>query len=321
MPIQYYNANGKKDNHPHISVVIPIYECELFIEELYDRLVTQIEKITKNFEIVMVEDCGEDGSWGIIKKLSNQDGRVKGIQFSRNFGQHYGITAGLDHCMGDWVVVMDGDLQDRPEEIPGLYAKAQEGFDIVLARRVQRQDPVIQKLFSRVFYRVFNYLTGMNYDPRVGNFRILSKKVVANYCNMKEQLRFFGGLVDWLGFSTAYIDIYHDRRFSGKSSYTLKKRWKLAFEAIIAYSDKPLKLSVQLGFLMSILAFCYGTYVVYSVIFRGIDIQGWSSLIVSIYFIGGVIIANLGIIGIYLGKTFDEVKNRPLYIIKERINV
>ena len=320
--------SGNKNNHadqelkqPHISVVIPVYKCEEFIEELYQRLVAQIEEITTNFEIIMVEDWGEDGSWALINNLSNKDRRVKGIQFSRNFGQHYGITAGLDHCKGDWVVIMDGDLQDQPEEIPRLYAKAQEGFDIVLARRTQRQDPLLQKIASRIFYRVFNYFTEMSYDPRVGNFRIISKKVATNYREMREQLRFFGGLVDWLGFPTAYVDINHDQRLSGKSSYTLRKKWKLAYEAIIAYSDKPLKLSIRVGFMMSFLAFCYGIYVIYSALFKGVDIQGWSSLIVSIYFIGGIIIAILGIIGIYLGKTFDEVKKRPLYIIKERVNV
>ena len=215
-------------------------------------------------------------------------------------------------------MIMDGDLQDRPEEIPRLYEKAQEGFDVVLARRVKRRDPAIQRISSWLFYKIFNYLTEMRYDPQVGNFRIISRKVVENYCNMREQLRFFGGLVDWLGFPVNYIDIDHDCRFSGKSSYTFKKRWKLAYEAIIAYSDKPLKLAIRLGFIMSFLAFCYGTYVVYSAIFREIDIQGWSSLIVSVYFIGGIIIAIFGVIGIYLGKTFDEVKRRPLYVIKEK---
>ena len=161
----------------------------------------------------------------------------------------------------------------------------------------------------------------MQYDPMVGNYRMISEKVVSSYREMREQLRFFGGLIDWMGFPTAYIDIDHDRRFSGKSSYSLKRRWKLAYEAIIAYSDKPLKISVQVGFLMSFVAFCYGAYTVYRALFRGVDLQGWSSLIVSVYFLGGIIIAILGIIGIYLGKTFDEVKRRPLYIIRERINV
>lgn len=306
---------------PHISVVIPVYQCEEFLDELYNRLVTTIAPITENFEILMVEDCGADNSWRVIEKLTNADLRVKGIQFSRNFGQHYGITAGLDYSRGDWVVVMDGDLQDRPEEIPRLYEKALEGYDVVLARRGQRQDPVLQRFTSWLFYLVFNYFSDMQYDPRVGNYRIVSRKVVASYRQMREQLRFLGGLIDWLGFPTAYLDIDHGRRESGKSSYSLRKRWKLAYETIIAYSDKPLKLAIKIGFIMSFFSFCYGAFIIYRAMFQGVALMGWSSLIVSIYFIGGIIIAILGILGIYLGKTFDEVKKRPLYVVKEYINI
>lgn len=306
---------------PAISVVIPIYQCEKFLDELYKRLVVSFEEITDNFEIIMVEDCGDDNSWLIIEKIAKADRRVKGFQFSRNFGQHYGITAGLDHCNGEWVVIMDGDLQDRPEEIPRLFVKAQEGFDVVLARKVQKHYPLFEKLTSWGFYKIFNYLTDMKYDPMVGNYRIISKKVVNSYRSMREQLRFFGGLIDWMGFPTAIVEISHDHRFSGKSSYSFKKRWKLAYEAIIAYSDKPLKISVQFGFMMSFIAFCYGAYIIYRALFQGVTLEGWSSLIVSVYFIGGIIIAILGIIGIYLGKTFDEVKRRPIYIIREKINV
>lgn len=310
-----------KIKDPVISVIIPIYRSEDVLVELYNRLVASLELISVSFEIIMVEDCGGDGSWSIIKELSRKDKRVKGIQFSRNFGQHYGITAGLDYCNGDWVVVMDCDLQDLPEEIPSLYAEALEGFDIVLARRGKRSDPLIQKITSFLFYKIFNFFTEMNYDPQVGNFRIISKEVVLNYRSMREQLRFFGGLIDWMGFTTTAIDVRHNQRIKGKSTYSFKKRFKLASEAIIAYSDKPLKLSIQLGFTMSILAFGYGAYIIYRALFDGIYIEGWSSLIISIYFVGGIIIAILGILGIYLGKTFDEVKKRPLYIVKEKINV
>ncbi len=311
------NGNG----NPLISVVIPVYQCEAFLNELYRRLVASIEPLTENFEILMVEDCGTDHSWPVIEKLTDTDLRVKGIQFSRNFGQHYGITAGLDYCRGDWVVIMDGDLQDRPEEIPRLYEKALEGFDVVLARRVQRQDPALQRFTSWLFYQVFNYFSDMRYDPRVGNFRIISRKVVVSYREMREQLRFLGGLIDWLGFPTAHIAIEHGRRETGKSSYSLRKRWRLAYETIIAYSDKPLKMAIKLGFIMSFFAFCYGAYVIYRSMVHGVAIMGWSSLIVSLYFIGGIIIAILGILGIYLGKTFDEVKKRPLYVVKELKNI
>lgn len=300
---------------PHISVVIPVYKAESCLDELHLRLKTSLETITDDFEIVMVEDCGGDRSWPMIANLARQDARVKGIQFSRNFGQHYGITAGLDHCDGDWVVVMDCDLQDRPEEIPHLYAKAQEGYDVVLARRGQRNDPVLKRFSSWLFYKVFSYLADMDYDGETGNFRIVSRKVVNSFRTMRERLRFFGGLVAWMGFPTASVDVQHDERFAGQTSYTFRKLWKLAGETIIAYSDKPLRLSIRFGFVTSALAFAYGGYIVYRALAHDDAIMGWSSLIVSLYFLGGIIISILGILGVYLGKAFDETKQRPLYII------
>ncbi|MBI5430023.1 MAG: glycosyltransferase family 2 protein [Nitrosomonadales bacterium] len=301
---------------PVISVVVPVYRAENCLDELYRRLKAALESVSPDFEIVLVEDCGGDNSWQVIERLASADPRVRGIQFSRNFGQHYGITAGLDRCDGDWVVVMDCDLQDRPEEITRLYAKAQEGYDIVLARRGARQDGLIKRVTSRAFYRVFSYLADMEYDGDSGNFRIMSRKVVENFRRMREQLRFFGGLVQWMGFPTASIEVQHAGRHEGKSTYTFAKLWKLASETIIAYSDKPLRLAIRLGFLMAFFSFCYGAYILGHALLYGSAIPGWNSLIVSLYFIGGIIISILGIIGIYLGKNFDESKKRPLYIVR-----
>jgi dolichol-phosphate mannosyltransferase len=303
---------------PLISVVIPVYKAEGCLHELYRRLVTSLDSISPNFEIILIEDCGGDRSWEIIADLARNDPRVKGLQFSRNFGQHYGITAGIDYSTGDWVVVMDCDLQDRPEEIPSLYAKALEGHDIVLARRGRRKDSFPKRMTSWLFYRIFRYLSGMNYDGEVGNFRIMSRTVVDSFKIMREQARFFGGLMEWLGFPTASIQVEHAERYEGESTYNYRKLVKLATEAIIAYSDKPLRLAIKLGFLMSALAFLYGVYVVFKVLFIGTPVMGWGSIIASIYFTSGIIIAILGIIGVYLGKTFDEAKKRPLYIIRRR---
>lgn len=301
----------------HISVVIPVYRAEDCLDELYQRLKISLETISPSFEMVLVEDCGGDGSWKVIERLAAADPRVRGIQFSRNFGQHYGITAGLDICQGDWVVVMDCDLQDRPEEIPRLYAKAQEGYEVVLAVRCQRQDRFLKRLTSWLYYKVFSYLADMDYDGRTGNFRIVSRKVVFGLRAMREQLRFFGGLVNWMGFPTASIDVQHNERFAGETSYTFRKLWKLATETIIAHSDKPLHLAIRLGFFISAIAFGYGGYIIYRSLVYDISIMGWSSLIVSLYFLGGIIISILGVLGVYLGKTFDEAKRRPLYIISQ----
>lgn len=305
---------------PHISVIIPVYKAEDSLEELYRRLKVSLEIITVDFEIVLVEDCGGDRSWPMILDLARRDARVKGIQFSRNFGQHYGITAGLDHCDGDWVVVMDCDLQDRPEEIARLYGKAQEGYDVVLARRGRRNDPLLKRFTSWLFYKIFSYLADMDYDGETGNFRIVSRKVVESFRTMRERLRFFGGLVAWMGFPTSSIDVQHDERFAGQSTYTFGKLWKLAGDTIIAYSDKPLRLSIRFGFAISVMAFAYGGYIIYRALVHGAAITGWSSLIVSVYFLGGIIISILGILGVYLGKTFDESKRRPLYLIRDDIN-
>jgi len=303
--------------NPKISVVIPVYKAYDCLDELYTRLVSSLETISSNFEIVLVEDCGGDLSWDKITRLAKEDGRVKGLKFSRNFGQHYGITAGLDYCKGDWVVVMDCDLQDRPEEIPHLYAKAQEGYEIVLARRGPRKDPLLKRLTSWLYYKVFSYLADIDYDGESGNFRIISRKVAKNFRSMRERLRFFGALVQWMGFPAASITVQHDDRFAGQTTYSFSKLWQLGIDTIIAYSDKPLRIAIRLGFTISLLSFAYGGYIIYRALVFNIPIQGWSSLIVSLYFLGGIIIAILGILGVYLGKTFDEVRRRPLYIVQQ----
>lgn len=303
---------------PHISVVIPVYQGEHFLDELYRRLKISLEILTQDFEILMIEDAGKDRSWEMIVNLSKKDPRVKGIQFSRNFGQHDAITAGIDHSTGDWTVVMDCDLQDRPEEIPRLYARTQEGFDIVLAKRRKRKDFWFKILCSHLFYKMLSQLSGLSYDEQVGNFRVISRRVVENLRLFREQLRFFPALVTWLGFPTSSIEIQHDERIRGQSAYTFRKRLSLAASAIISYSDKPLRLCIKFGFVISILAFIYGSYVVFRALVHHIPIPGWGSLISSLYFIGGIIITLLGVIGVYLGKTFDETKKRPLYVILNR---
>lgn len=301
---------------PLISVVIPVYKAEKMLDELYRRLRDALETVSPRFEIVLVEDCGGDRSWEAIERLAAADPRVVGLQFSRNFGQHYGITAGLDHCRGDWVVVMDCDLQDAPEEIPRLYAKAMEGYDVVLALRGERQDPPLKRLTSALFYKLFSYLADIDFDGDSGNFRIMSRQVVKNFNRMREQLRFFGGQVQWMGFPTTGIRVQHAERLEGASTYTFAKLWKLAADTIIAYSDKPLRMAARLGMTMAAVSLGFGAFILVRSLAQGSAIPGWSSLIVSLYFIGGLIIGILGIMGVYLGKAFDESKKRPLYIVR-----
>lgn len=302
---------------PLISVVVPVYRNEGSLPELYARLKAALEPLSPGFEIILVEDCGGDGSWDVIRSLAAADSRVLGLRFSRNFGQHYGISAGLDACRGAWAVVMDADLQDRPEEIPALYRKALEGFDVVVARRTGRKHNRTRRFSSFLFGKAFSYLAHMSYDARVGNFRIISRRVVLAYRRMRETLRFFPALIEWMGFPSAAVDVVHDERAGGRSSYSFRKLLRLAADAVIAYSDKPLRLSIKLGFVLSILSFFYGAYLIFRRLAQGVVVQGWTSLIVSVFFLGGIIIFLLGILGIYLIRTFDETKKRPLYIIRE----
>lgn len=303
-----------------ITVIVPVYKGLAFLQELHRRLQASLTPLPGEHEILLVEDCGGDGSWAEIERMAAADPMIRAIQFSRNFGQHAGITAGLDLARGSWIVVMDCDLQDRPEEIPRLFWKAQEGFEVVVARRRQRKDSWLKRSTSRLFYWAFSYLAGLRMDAEVGNFRIISRKVVDSIRGMRERTRFFGGLVEWVGFPSASIDVEHAARRTGKSSYTLRKLVALATEIIVGYSDKPLWLAIRFGFTISGLSVVAAAYIIYRALRFGSPVMGWSSLVVSLYFLGGIIISILGILGVYLGKVFEEVKGRPIYIISKRVN-
>lgn len=309
------------NDKPHISVVTPVYEAEGCLHELYRRLVSSLEPLSPDFEIIMVEDCGRDRSWDIIVELAKKDPRVKGIHFSRNFGQHYAISAGLDYAKGDWVVVMDCDLQDQPEEIRKMYNKAQEGYDVVFGRRSQRQDHFIRTFTSGLFIKIFNYFTEENFDNSVANFSISRQAVIENFRKLREHNRSFQLFIFWIGFKKAFVDIEHAERFAGKTSYNFRKLLHFALDNIIAHSNRPLRLSIKFGFIMTLLSFLYAVYLIIKYFVFKITVPGWTSLIVSLYFIAGLLFMNLGVLGLYIGKTFDEVKNRPLYIIRETMNL
>lgn len=304
---------------PTLSVVTPVYGCGDCLVELYRRLKQTLTEITPDYEIIMVNDHSPDHAWMLIQQLAHQDHNVKGISLSRNFGQHHAITAGLDFADGDWVVVMDCDLQDQPEEIKRLYAKAQEGYDVVFARRYERQDRLWKKWASKCFYRVLDFFTDSHSDHTVANFSISSRTVIENYRNMREQNRLFPLFIRWMGFNTAYINVAHSERYAGKTSYNFSKLFNLAIDIIVSQSNKPLRLSIKFGFLISFGSLLYGLWLMYRYFFLAQPVAGWTSVMVSIYFIGGLIFANLGVLGLYMGKVFDEVKHRPLYVVKEKV--
>ncbi len=304
------------EERPGISVVTPVYKAEECIDELYRRLTASLEQIDPNFEIIMVEDCGGDGSWDRISEIASADKRVRGIQLSRNFGQHHAIAAGLDHSRGDWVVVMDCDLQDQPEEIHVLYEAALQGHDVVLGLRSDRDDTFTKRFGSTLFYLVFNYLTGVKFDRRVAGFCVLSRRAVDALCSVREASRFLMAFVYWIGFPTIKVPVKHARRPGGKSSYNLRKLMLLAFNNAVGFSPKPLQFAVVVGGVMAGLSFLAGIWVV-TLHFRGIlETPGWASVMVSIWFATGLIIANLGVVGIYLGKVYEQTKDRPLYIVR-----
>ena len=309
-----------KENNPHISIVSPVYQGEKIVSELIRQLHIHLQEITDNYEIILVNDASPDDSWNVIIAECAKDKRVKGINLSRNFGQHNAITAGLNVAEGEWVVVMDCDLQDRPDEIPNLYRKAQEGYDSVFAQRIQRQDVFLKRFFSKMFYSLFSYLTETKQDPSVANFGIYNRKVIDAVLSMKDYIRFFPTMVQWVGFRKFYLPVQHDDRYEGKTSYNFKRLMQLALNNIVAFSDKPLRLTVKMGFVISLFSFLLALYNVFARYTGIISVEGFTTTIFSIWFVGGLTLAILGIVGLYVGKTFEKVKDRPAYIVQTQIN-
>jgi len=310
-----------QENSILLSVVTPVYGCSTYLFELYYRLVKTLETLSLDFEIIFVNDCSPDDSWTEIVKLCQKDNRVRGINLSRNFGQHYAITAGLDHCCGEWIVVMDCDLQDQPEEIIKLYSKALEGFEVVYGRRTIRKDNFIKVFLSKLFYKLLSYLTDTKQDSTIANFGIYHKNVIKAILNMGDSLRYFPTMVRWVGFNQTSIIIDHAERKDGKSAYSFKKLINLSLDVMLAFSDKPLRLTVKLGLLISFLSVLFACVFVIQYLLGDIKVVGFTSLIISIWLLSGIIIFIIGIVGLYIGKTFENVKKRPTFIVKELLNI
>lgn len=304
-----------------LSIVSPVYRSESLVAALVNRISASVEPLTEAYEIILVEDCGPDASWEKIVEECRKHPKVVGIKLSRNFGQQYAIQAGLDAARGEWIVVMDCDLQDRPEEIPKLYHKGLEGFDIVLASRKNRKDNFFKKFASRAFYAVLTYLTDVKQDPTVAHFMLLNRKVVDALQHIADYHRSYPMLVKWVGFRVAKVEIQHAEREDGKSSsYSFKKRLNLAINTILSFSDKPLRLIVNLGLFISLIAVLIAVSQIFLYLKGGITVQGWTSLFIALSFFSGLIITTLGVIGLYLGKVFESMKGRPTYIISQSIN-
>ena len=302
-----------------LSVVVPVYGCRQALPELHRRLTDTLSGITDEYEIILVNDNCPQNSWEVIEELCASDPRVVGIELSRNFGQMKAIQAGLDVSKGDWVVVMDCDLQDRPEEIARLYEKAMEGYDVVFARRAHRSDGWFKVFLSNLFYKVYRYATGVEYDGAISNFIIVKRVVVDSICSMREEHRDYSTYIFWLGYKRAIIDVEHDARYEGKSSYSFGKRIGLALEILTSQSDKILKFFVKLGMVMSFISFIAIIILVIKYFLDDVP-MGWTSTIAAIALVGGIIIMVIGVVGLYVGNTFMQSKERPLYFVRQILN-
>lgn len=308
-------------NQPYLSIISPVYKAENIVEKLVVEIDAHVSLITKEYEIILVEDGSPDSSWEKIEEICHRNQYVKGIKLSRNFGQHYAITAGLEAAKGEWIIVMDCDLQDRPEEISRLHNKALEGYDLVFASRKKRRDSLLKKASSKIFYAFFSYMTDTEQDHTIANFGIYHKRVIRSILSMKDHIRYFPTMSQWVGFKKTKVAVQHNSRENGKSSYTLSKLLMLAWDNIVAFSDKPLRLTIQFGLLVSITSFLIGLYYIFQYLKGNIEVLGFASIIVSIWFLSGAIIMVIGITGIYIGKIFEKVKSRPVYIIDKKINL
>lgn len=301
-----------------ISVVIPTYGAPKSIIPLHQKLVSTFDAMACPYEILFVNDACPRGSWEQIESLCAKFDHVKGINLARNFGQHAAIEAGLNEATGDWISVMDCDLQDDPSYIPQFLKAASEGkFDVVLARRVQRQERFFKRFQSWVFYKALSMLD-VNMNHQVGNFGLYSKKVIDASKTMGDRIRFFPYLISWLNFPTTYVDIVQNQREEGSSSYTFKKALHLALNVALSSSNRPLLWSVQMGAFCAISAFALGILFILRYFTMGLAPSGWTSLAVTIFFSTGLILLNLGILGLYFSRMYDQARARPTYIIKEK---
>jgi glycosyltransferase involved in cell wall biosynthesis len=304
-----------------LSVVVPVYNERESVPELYRRLTAALAPVVGSFEIVMVDDGSNDGSWQIIRELAARDSRVKGLSFSRNFGHQMAFTAGLDHADGDAVVIMDADLQDPPELLPELVARWREGYDVVYAVRARRAGETAFKLFTAAaFYRLLRRITHVDIPVDTGDFRLMNRKAVEAFRRMPERHRFTRGMVAWLGFRQIGVEYARAARHAGETKYPLRKMLRLASDGITSFSYLPLQLATWLGTAVSALAFLA---LVASVAVRlgGGRMPAWAIAASALALLGGIQLVAVGLLGEYVGRVLDEAKGRPLYLVRETVGM
>lgn len=302
-----------------LSVISPIYQAELTIEELIRRLTLELQKLTVDYEIILVDDGSKDEGWNVILKYSKNDYRIKGIKLSRNFGQHYAVTAGITRAVGDRLIILDCDLQDDPVYISKLMKEMDNGYDIVFTERLKRKHGLFKSIASSFYNGLFKLLSNNNYSINMGSLVIFSKKVSTSFLQLKEKDRLYIQVLKWLGYSNTSIKVIHNERFSGKSSYAFLKLISLGLQGWTSHSLRLLQISIYLGFFLAFGSFCLSLFILYKFLFFELQ-PGWPSIIIAILFSTGLILLSIGITGIYIGKTFEQTKGRPLFIEDYTVN-
>lgn len=301
-----------------ISAIIPSYNEQDNVGLMYERMTKTLSKISPDYEIIYINDCSKDQTLLRIKELAAKDTHVKYLSFSRNFGHQIAVSAGLDYCSGKAVVIIDGDLQDPPELIEQMYEKYKEGFKVVYARRTSREGETwFKKATAKIFYRLLASMTSIDIPVDVGDFRLIDQVIVKHLRNMPEKSKYIRGQISWIGYKQTFVNYHRDARIYGKTNYPLRKMLRFALDGITAFSDKPLKIASGLGIVAAIVSLLALVYALVAHFCFNSTITGWTSLILSVLFIGGVQLITIGIIGEYIARINNDVRNRPLYILEE----
>ena len=302
-----------------LSVIIPSYNEERNVGIMHERLTKTLSEITDSYEMIFVNDCSKDETLLRIKELAEKDSHVKYLSFSRNFGHQIAVSAGLDFCTGEAVVIIDGDLQDPPELITQMYERYKEGYKVVYAKRKTRDGETwFKKATAKIFYRLLASMTSIDIPVDVGDFRLIDRVIVEHLRNMPEKSKYIRGQIAWIGYKQTFVEYHRDARLYGTTNYPLKKMLRFALDGITAFSDKPLKIASGLGIFSAIVSLLALVYALVSHFCFHATITGWTSLILSVLFIGGVQLITIGIIGEYIARINNDVRNRPLYILDEK---
>lgn len=304
-----------------LSVIVPAFCEEEVIETSYQRLKNALSALSGfDSEIIFIDDGSSDRTLDHLRAIAGSDAMVKVLSFSRNFGHQVALSAGIDRAGGDAVVIIDADLQDPPEFIPDLIRKWQEGYQVVYAIRKKRKEGFLKKAAYSIFYRMLRRLSNIDIPVDTGDFCLIDRTIVQHLKRLPERNRFVRGLRSWIGYKQIGLEYERDRRFAGEVKYTMGRLMKLAFDGFISFSNVPLRLASLFGFIVSSLSFLGGAIVIFSKYVADYTPQGWTSTLVIVFFLGGIQLITIGIIGEYIGRIYDEVKQRPLYIVREEIN-